>query len=117
MRGALRRPPHCFVLSVAVHLSSLRDAESEACLLSTYKKPIRKLRDLHDAIEELGDIRWIFRGEGNYKDPTRIESSIERFFDREGTSAEGDKRRKIEDELIREFKRAYHQYAYHLPAP
>ena len=57
--------------------------------------------------------RWIFRGNTSHKD-SQIRSSLQRFFEREEIKPKQN-RDEIETELIREFKRAYHQYATHIP--
>lgn len=68
-------------------------------------------------LAEWGDIHryatpgWLYRGH-----PVAswvIESSIERCFARENTPAA--QRDGLERELLRDFKRAYHQYARHVP--
>jgi hypothetical protein len=86
-------------------------------MITEHSRIITDLSSLRTVIdsyrEDKAEIRWIFRGDTNYK-AASIQSSIERFFCREGVSP-GDQRRDVEEELIREFKRAYHQYAYHLP--
>lgn len=76
--------------------------------LTELKTKIDKLKD------QQGAIRWIFRGDRKYgHKAASIKSSLERFFERE--RIEPRIRNDVEAELIREFKRAYHQYAYHLP--
>jgi len=78
---------------------------------------LNELNKLNKFKDEEGKIRWIFRGDKKYDDEeASIKSSLERFFCLERIEP-GKKRKEVEDELIREFKRAYHQYAYHLPDP
>lgn len=55
---------------------------------------------------------WLFRG--HRKADWVIESSIERCFERENIPTRG--RYGLEQELLRDFKRAYHQYAAHVPS-
>ncbi|MEQ1772400.1 MAG: FRG domain-containing protein [Burkholderiales bacterium] len=58
------------------------------------------------------DIRGrIYRGHSDKS--WEIKTSIERFFERESITP--NKRIHMEGELLREFKRAYHQYATHIP--
>lgn len=54
---------------------------------------------------------WLFRG--HRKADWVIESSIERCFEREDIPVT--ERYDLEQELLRDFKRAYHQYAMHVP--
>jgi hypothetical protein len=54
---------------------------------------------------------WLYRG--HRKADWVIESSIERCFAREGIPVK--ERYGLEQELLRDFKRAYHQYAAHVP--
>jgi hypothetical protein len=54
---------------------------------------------------------WLYRG--HRKADWEIESSIERCFAREGIPVR--ERYSLEQELLRDFKRAYHQYAAHVP--
>ena len=54
---------------------------------------------------------WIFRGQSDASRPLR--TSLEICFERHGIPAEA--RSVVEKELLREFKRAYQQYATHLP--
>lgn len=54
---------------------------------------------------------WLYRG--HRKADWVIESSIERCFTRENIPEK--ERYSLEQELLRDFKRAYHQYAAHVP--
>lgn len=54
---------------------------------------------------------WLYRGQRSAL--WELRTSLGRCCDRHGISA--DDRSRIESELIREFKRAYHQYARHVP--
>lgn len=65
-------------------------------------------------IHALADLRqWIFRGQSNAK--WNLQTSLERVFEREAIPLE--KRSDVEAELLRDFRRAYHQYGFHVPAP
>lgn len=56
---------------------------------------------------------WLYRGQRSAS--WELRTSLERCCDRHGISAND--RSQIENELIRQFKRAYHQYARHVPDP
>jgi hypothetical protein len=64
-------------------------------------------REIHD----YGRRNWVFRGQRSARWVLR--TSLERCFERE--SVEGAARDELEAELLREFKRAYHNYAVHVP--
>jgi hypothetical protein len=54
---------------------------------------------------------WVYRGQRSAA--WGLKTSLERCFERE--SVDVPRRNKLEAELLREFKRAYHNYALHLP--
>jgi hypothetical protein len=56
---------------------------------------------------------WLYRGQRSAL--WELRTALERCCDRQGISA--DDRLRIESQLVREFKRAYHQYARHVPDP
>lgn len=64
-------------------------------------------KDIHQYVKH----GWLFRGQGDAN--WELKTSLERCFDRHGVKP--CERRKIEDRIIREFRRAYHQFAYHVP--
>lgn len=66
-----------------------------------------KWSDIHD----FGRRNWLFRGQRSAK--WDLKTSLERCFERE--SIEGDARTALEAELLREFRRTYHNYAVHIP--
>ena len=70
---------------------------------------LRAWKELHD----LARPNWIYRGQGDAS--WALSTSLERCFLREGI--EGDDRAKLERELLREFRRTYHNYAAHVPEP
>jgi len=72
---------------------------------------INKLAREH--AQDRGQRAWIYRGQRS-NDPN-LKTSLERCYERQGVL--GANRRRLESELLREFKRAYHQYAHHLPTP
>jgi hypothetical protein len=57
--------------------------------------------------------QWLFRGQSHAK--WNLRTSLERIFDREAIPF--GKRSDLEAELLRDFRRAYHQYGFHVPAP
>jgi hypothetical protein len=68
--------------------------------------------EIHDyARRERSD--WLYRGQKVAA--WNLQTSIERCCDRQGVAAA--KRAAVEAELLREFRRAYHQYAQHVPQP
>lgn len=71
--------------------------------------PLTKWRD----IEKYQEQGWIYRG--HRKSGWPLATSLERFFDRNEVPNNQDRRVDIERELIRDFKRAYHQYGAHVP--
>lgn len=54
---------------------------------------------------------WLFRGQREFD--WELNTSLERCFHR--LKVKRNYRRKIEDRIIREFRRAYHQFAQHVP--
>src|SRR5438132_925336 len=54
---------------------------------------------------------WIYRGQRSAE--WGLSTSFDRFCEREGFM--GVDRHRIERELLREFKRAYHHYSQHVP--
>jgi hypothetical protein len=73
------------------------------------RKKLRKWNDIH----QYALPRWLFRGQSPAS--SDMKTSIERCFERERIPA--GQRSTLETELLREFKRAYHQFAYHVPTP
>jgi hypothetical protein len=72
--------------------------------------PLTNWRELQN-YQELG---WIFRGHREVGWP--LATSLQRFFARNGVPSITNRRIDIERELIRDFKRAYHQYGSHVPS-
>jgi hypothetical protein len=66
-----------------------------------------KWSDIHD----FGRRNWLFRGQRSAS--WDLKTSLERCFERE--AIEGDARIALEAELLREFKRTFHNYALHIP--
>lgn len=66
-----------------------------------------------DEIQNLARRGWLYRGQRSASWP--IQTSLERYCDRQGVS--GPERPRIEAELFREFRRTYHHYADHVPDP
>jgi len=64
-----------------------------------------------DEIHVYGRRGWLFRGEGSAA--RQLKTSLERCCDR--LAVRPGLRRTIEDRIIREFRRAYHQFAHHVP--
>ena len=62
-------------------------------------------------LERFSRFRWIYRGQNHQKYDLR--TTLERCLRRAGV--ETTKYREVEEALIREFRRAYHQYAAHVP--
>jgi len=69
---------------------------------------LKAWKDLH----ELARPNWIYRGQVDAS--WDLSTSLERCFIREGI--EGHARVELEKELLREFRRTYHNYAPHIPA-
>src|SRR6266568_554662 len=70
---------------------------------------LSKWSDIH----EYSRREWVYRGE--HCSGRELKVSLERSCDRHKVPTV--KRREIEDSLFREFRRAYHQYATHVPGP
>jgi hypothetical protein len=68
---------------------------------------LHKWSDIHD----FGRRNWLFRGQRSASWDLR--TSLERCFEREAIT--GDARIELEAELLREFKRTFHNYAVHIP--
>jgi hypothetical protein len=68
---------------------------------------LKAWKELHD----LAQPNWIYRGQGDAS--WELSTSIERCFAREGIA--GNNRAELEKELVREFRRTYHNYAVHIP--
>jgi hypothetical protein len=64
-----------------------------------------------DEIHDHGRANWLFRGERVAG--WQLKTSLERLFERQ--AMEGPARMMLERELLREFRRAYHNYAVHVP--
>lgn len=62
-------------------------------------------------LQELAKPNWIYRGQADAS--WDLSTSLERCFIRE--DIEGSERAKLEKELLREFRRTYHNYAAHVP--
>ncbi len=76
-------------------------------------KTLRTWDEIHQyANAEFREPGWLFRGQRDAK--SDLKTSLERFFTRQGVSNPV-KRRNIEDQLFREFRRVYHHYARHDP--
>jgi hypothetical protein len=66
-----------------------------------------------DGIRQYARPGWIFRGQRS--EAWTLKTSLERCFDRNEIPLE--RRRDVELDLLREFRRAYHQYARRVPKP
>src|SRR5262245_6198309 len=64
-------------------------------------------------IDKFAKQGWLFRGQRSAK--WELVTSLERCCDRNQVAA--DHRRQLEDRIFREFRRAYHLYAQHIPKP
>lgn len=73
----------------------------------------RTLAEWDEFHQMAGRSGWCFRGQADAE--WELKTTIERVFEREGVSP--DQRMDVEAELIREFKRAYHQFGVHIPGP
>jgi hypothetical protein len=69
---------------------------------------LREWGDIHD----FGRPNWLFRGQRSAT--WGLRTSIERCFEREGIA--GEARIALEADLLREFRRTFHNYAVHIPA-
>lgn len=67
-----------------------------------------KWSDIHD----FGRRNWVFRGQRSAA--WELRTSLERCLERE--HIDGDARIELEQELLREFKRTFHNYSVHVPA-
>jgi hypothetical protein len=68
---------------------------------------LRKWSDIHD----FGRRNWLFRGQRSAR--WDLKTSLERCFEREAVA--GEARIALEAELLREFRRTFHNYAVHIP--
>lgn len=64
-----------------------------------------------DEVHAFGKANWLFRGQ--LSAAWGLKTSLERCFERQ--LVEGPERMALERELLREFRRAYHNYAVHVP--
>lgn len=64
-------------------------------------------------LHALAKQNWIYRGQADAA--WALSTSLERCFGREGIA--GEARGELEKELVREFRRTYHNYAEHVPEP
>jgi FRG domain len=67
--------------------------------------------DNWNRIHDFARLGWMFRGQRS--SAWELQTSLERCFNREGVAAS--ERPWVEAELLREFKRSYHQYTQHVP--
>ncbi len=68
---------------------------------------LKKWNDIHQYVRA----SWLYRGQSSAS--SQMKTSLERCFEREKIPA--GQRSAVEMELLREFKRAYHQFSQHVP--